>query len=53
MDKTPGDYRIFVGAFPSGELAERIQASVDGLLGRIGLGLDHPLIQFELAATKD
>jgi len=26
MDKTPGDYRIFVGAFPSGELAERIQA---------------------------
>jgi 2'-5' RNA ligase len=26
MDKTPGDYRIFVGAFPTGELAERIQA---------------------------
>jgi len=26
MDKTPGDYRVFVGAFPSGELAERIQA---------------------------
>jgi 2'-5' RNA ligase len=26
MDKTLGDYRIFVGAFPTGELAERIQA---------------------------
>jgi 2'-5' RNA ligase len=26
MDKTPGDYRIFVGAFPTGDLAERIQA---------------------------
>ena len=26
MDKTTGDYRIFVGAFPLGELAERIQA---------------------------
>jgi len=32
MDKTPGDYvgtkfrRIFVGAFPTGELAEGIQA---------------------------
>jgi 2'-5' RNA ligase len=26
MDKTPGYYRIFVGAFPTGELAERIQA---------------------------
>ena len=25
MDKTVGDYRIFVGAFPTGELAERIQ----------------------------
>jgi len=25
MDKTPGDYRIFVGAFLTGELAERIQ----------------------------
>src|SRR5512137_484808 len=26
MAKTVGDYRIFVGAFPTGELAERIQA---------------------------
>src|SRR5512136_1593496 len=26
MAKTMGDYRIFVGAFPTGELAERIQA---------------------------
>ena len=26
MDKTVGDYRIFVGAFPTGELAECIQA---------------------------
>jgi len=26
MAKTPGDYRIFVGAFRTGELAERIQA---------------------------
>lgn len=26
VDKTPGNYRIFVGAFPTGELAERIQA---------------------------
>ena len=26
MDKTVGDYRIFVGAFATGELAERIQA---------------------------
>jgi 2'-5' RNA ligase len=26
MDKTPHDYRVFVGAFPTGELAERIQA---------------------------
>jgi len=26
MDKIAGDYRIFVGAFPTGELAERIQA---------------------------
>ena len=27
MDKTPHDYRVFVGAFPAGELAERIQAA--------------------------
>ena len=26
MNKTFGDYRVFVGAFPAGELAERIQA---------------------------
>jgi 2'-5' RNA ligase len=26
MDKFSGNYRIFVGAFPTGELAERIQA---------------------------
>ena len=26
MDKIPGDYRIFVGAFPTGDLADRIQA---------------------------
>lgn len=26
MNETTGDYRIFVGAFPEGELAERIQA---------------------------
>jgi len=26
MDKTVNDYRIFVGAFPTGELTERIQA---------------------------
>ena len=26
MNETTGDYRIFVGAFPDGELAERIQA---------------------------
>jgi hypothetical protein len=26
MDKTPGDHRIFVGVFPTGDLAERIQA---------------------------
>jgi 2'-5' RNA ligase len=26
MDKTVNDYRIFIGAFPTGELAERIQA---------------------------
>jgi hypothetical protein len=26
MVKTTGDYRVFVGAFPTGELAERIRA---------------------------
>src|SRR5512136_1599922 len=26
MSHSAGDYRIFVGAFPTGELAERIQA---------------------------
>jgi len=26
MDKTAGDYRVFVGAFPTGELAECIQS---------------------------
>jgi hypothetical protein len=26
MNGTEGDYRIFVGAFPEGEVAERIQA---------------------------
>jgi hypothetical protein len=26
MNNNAGDYRIFVGAFPTGELAERIQS---------------------------